>query len=781
MSVSSETTPTGTGTTSPPSPADRRGARRHAALAVVVWSVVVLAALASALRAGAPPVDVGRSLLYWALALTLPGTVALKSLIGTRGSWLTDLACGAGLGLVLELFAWAAVSLTDLRGLLWAWPVATLALLLLPRARARVLQRPTRRAAPAPTVATGVAALLAVWHLDSSFMDSWALPPSGRPWFQDLLWHMGLVHEAMRAFPLGTPQVVGDGPLQYHWFSDAHLAAQALITGTAVPVIVLRTWFMPVAVLFVALTAVLGTRLSRSEWGGAGAALLVSSILSMPFWPGIVTAGNHLNPLSPSQLYALPLTVLFMLVLCEIVGSPAEGTTEDTAGAATGAAPRPTRGLVVVALLLAVGCAGAKSSALPVMLGGVVVALGVALVLRRRRLVLSVTAAALAVVTLAGLRLVAGGGAASGLQLLSAMSLLPPYRTLITSTPDLDRPWLDGLVNAPGVGPLLLVALSLALALAYVRLLSFVLPLLQRSLRRDLRAWLLAGTCAVSVVPFLVLSHTGYSQFYFVQGAIPFGAVLWAWSLVELVRRSPGSARVTAGALAVGAIVTAVVGQAALSAPRATGREAVLASLSTFVAQVAAGVVVLIVVLAVALRRRRRGDTRWVPVATALLLSPVVVAGILLTLHRPDPATVAAASRPSVQVLAQTRAADWIARNVPEDAVMATNDHCSTGSGLACNSRQWWLSGIAGRRVLVESWGYTPRAMRLERFDDRALYDLNQAAFVTPTTGVLDALQRRGVSWLVGERSPGLTVSRDLDRLADRRYDNGRVVVYELR
>ncbi|WP_121031090.1 hypothetical protein [Terracoccus luteus] len=768
-SVSGEATQQRMRTTPPFSPAEPHGARRRAVLAVVVWSVVLAAALASALRAGAPPVDVARSLLYWAGALVLPGTVVLKALVGTRGSWLADLACGAGLGLVLELFAWVGASLTDLRGLLWAWPLATASVLLLPRARARVLRRPPHRAAAGPTVATGVAALLAVWHLDSSFMDSWALPPSGRPWFQDLLWHMGLVHEAMRSFPLGTPQVVGDGLLQYHWFSDAHLAAQALITGTAVPVVVLRTWFMPVAVLFVALTAVLGARLSRSDWGGAGAALLVSSILSAPFWPGIVTAGNHLNPLSPSQLYALPLTVLFVLVLCEIVGAPTRPVT------------RPSPGLVVVAVLLAVGCAGAKSSALPVVLGGVVTSLLVALVMRRRRLVLAVTAAALAVVTLAGLRLVAGGGASSGFQLLSAMSLLPPYRTLVTAKPDLDRPWLDGLVHTPGVGPLLLVALALALSIAYVRLLSFVLPFLQRSLRRDLRAWLLAGTCAVSVVPFLVLSHTGYSQFYFVQGAIPFGAVLWVWSLVELVRRSPGSRQVTVAALAVGALVTAVVGQMALSAPRATDRTAVLASLSTFVLQVGAVAAALLVVLAFALSRRRRGDARWVPVTTALLLSPIVVSGVLLTANRPDAQQVSASVRPSVQVLAQTQAAEWISRHVPDDDLVATNDHCSTGSGPACNSRQWWLSGIAGRRVLLESWGYTPSAMRLERFDDRALYDLNQSAFVSPTPEVLAALRRRGVSWLVGERSPGLTVSRDLDRLADRRYDNGRVVVYRLR
>ena len=67
------------------------------------------------------------------------------------------------------------------------------------------------------------------------------------------------------------------------------------------------------------------------------------------------------------------------------------------------------------------------------------------------------------------------------------------------------------------------------------------------------------------------------------------------------------------------------------------------------------------------------------------------------------------------------------------------------------------------------------------RFTDPALYDFNASLFADPTPQNLGEAYGRGVRWLVAERLPGLTVSPRLDTLADKRYDNGTVAIYELR
>ena len=91
------------------------------------------------------------------------------------------------------------------------------------------------------------------------------------------------------------------------------------------------------------------------------------------------------------------------------------------------------------------------------------------------------------------------------------------------------------------------------MVLMQIRLAAMVLPVFIRPLRHDLAAWLLAGMCLAALGPFLLLAHPGYSQYYFVYGATPFGCVLWAWALSHLVgdsRERAVAASVTAGAVA---------------------------------------------------------------------------------------------------------------------------------------------------------------------------------------------------------------------------------------
>lgn len=739
--------------------------RRQRVVAWVVSAVTIGACVAAVLMAHTPVADTAKQLAYIALAVVLPGHLVHRSLRGTQGSWLADLSLGAATGLVLELLAWLLVSVLDIRSLLWLWPVLTLPLLVPSTIRARILQRPEHGWPAGPTIAVGLACLQMVWFMSRTFLAAYELPPSGYAYYPDLLWHMGLAQEATRSFPLGTPQAVQDGTLHYHWFSNAHIAASSLITHTDIPTLMLRLWFLPVAVLMVLLTAVLGRQVSGRPWAGALAAWLVVPILTFPFWPSIVPPVNHLSPLSPSQLYSMPLTLLLVYLLVDLIRSE----------------ERPGPGSVVAALLAALGCMGSKASAMPTLLGGVGVAFLAALVLRRSRLVLLASGVVLTGLAAAGLAYVAGGSSGSGVQLLSSFSLLAPYRQIVTRSPNFTTPVLGGLVGAPGVGVLLLGALTIAVVLMLVRLASLVLPFFLRRLRRDLAAWFLAGTCAAALGPFLLLGHPGYSEYYFVYGVIPFGSVLWAWAVCDLV----GDSRQRAVAASVTGVVvglaTVALGIPALRRPTPSGRDASIASLHVFLLQTSVAAAVLLGVGITAVWRRRRGGSALAPVALAAVIAPVLVTGMLSTASTPDYAAQRATERPNAELLAKGRAAAWITAHVPPPALTATNQHCLTGTGLSCDARQFWLSGLAGRRVLLEGWTYLPRAASQGSYYDPALYRLNQSAFADPTPGDLAAMRALGVGWLVGVRSKDLTVSPALATLADKRYDNGIVAVYQLR
>jgi hypothetical protein len=111
---------------------------------------------------------------------------------------------------------------------------------------------------------------------------------------------------------------------------------------------------------------------------------------------------------------------------------------------------------------------------------------------------------------------------------------------------------------------------------------------------------------------------------------------------------------------------------------------------------------------------------------------------------------------------------------------MATNDHCLSGTGPTCRSREWWISGLGGRRVLVESWDYLPSSAPLGRYGNPDLYALNQAAFTDPGPRTFAPLRDRGVSWLVADSSAEGSVSPRLPDEAQLAFRSGDISVYRL-
>jgi len=127
-------------------------------------------------------------------------------------------------------------------------------------------------------------------------------------------------------------------------------------------------------------------------------------------------------------------------------------------------------------------------------------------------------------------------------------------------------------------------------------------------------------------------------------------------------------------------------------------------------------------------------------------------------------------------------AARWVRDHSDPDDIVATNVHCVGYYGDLCDSRSFWLSAYAERSVLVEGWAFAPRlaTVGLTAFWDPEKLRRNDEAFIEPTAeGLRELRERYGVRWLVVDRTVGKEPPA-LGELAVRRYDNGRLAVYEL-
>ena len=92
------------------------------------------------------------------------------------------------------------------------------------------------------------------------------------------------------------------------------------------------------------------------------------------------------------------------------------------------------------------------------------------------------------------------------------------------------------------------------------------------------------------------------------------------------------------------------------------------------------------------------------------------------------------------------------------------------------------VSGIGGRRTVIEGWGYTSKAVSWYAptpFPERLA--VNDAVFTDPGEETIARLRvEYGATWLVADTSAS-PVSAQLERFAVPRFSSGEVTVYELR
>ena len=769
----------------PGRPLSRAGLRQVGGRALP-WVLVLAVGTVTLLQMHTPALDIGRYVAYWLFGVTLPGLLVARATVGTRGNWPEDVAIGAVTGLGLELACFALWSILGLQQQLWLWPLLVVVIFVaVPR-----LRRHWRISSPQPLArlwSWGVASaigLSTVIMRQSAFADP--LPPAGGVYDQDVMWHLSIVHEFTRSFPPEIPQVAGE-VLRYHWFSHIHLAAAHLVSGAPEATVVMRLWIIPLLAVTALIGARLAMELSGRWWAGPVAA-----------WGLVVFEGTNLLPVlgergvifptSPSQTYVLPLVLGVSTLIVRVLRGF-----------------RLKAGWAVLTLLL-VAAAGAKPTGMPLVLAGTCLA-GLALLVQRRRQWVAAlwVAAMVAVIMPLSLLFVAGSdGGLSKISLFDFVEWNPLYHHL------------TGAGFHPSMGPLLpegvndLSKRSLAiLAILFLvplvgnvgRLAPFA-SLASTELRKDPAAWFMTGVVLAGGFVYLVLAHPANSQAYFLRLANPVASVFGAWALAATVPSTVRAGRRVVAALAGGtAIGVAVValGRAVTPTLSADRERDLSAVVTTFAAPLALACAAIVAGLIgwLAMRRRLTSLRGW---GSSLVLAALVLGGpaqgaidvsekALVDFVADRPVAERVADRPvptggGYRLSAGAGSAlAWVEQHTPNNAVVATNRHCIEGPQRPqCLSLAFWVSGLGGRRAVLEGWGYTSAALWPRAptpFPERLA--VNDAVFADPSARTIDRLrQRYGATWLVADRSAG-PVSAELARFATPRFSSGEVTVYELR
>ena len=762
--------------TAPASPSPSNAGRARPLLAALPWLLALAVLVAGLLDTGTAPRDIAVYAAYLVFGVAVPGTLVHRALRGSRGNLPEDLGLGAATGLPLQLLGWALTAATGLQSFLIAWPLLIIVLFLaVPR-----LRRNWRIAEPRPLppawswiVAGGL--ILAVLMNYPNWQVT-PLPPADVTYYQDYLYHLSLVHEMMRSMPFQVPQLAGE-TLRYHYLSDADMAAGSLITRISPVVILFRLWFVPVVAISVLVFSAIGREITGRWWAGALAG--PAGILGVPLSLGAVDAfgGVPVNAYSPSQTYVFPLLGLLALLVIDVLRGRRLGWAW------------------FMVFPLALACAGSKSSALPPLIAGLVLAVIALAFVDRTRLKPALAFLGLALAAMAaGARLFAGGGAGIlGIQPLAILFWFAPYKQTVAAGESINGSGLlpPGLADASATGLAFTAGVIGWWLLAQTSRLAGLALAVNRRTMRDPVVWLLTGVILAGTGAAWCFWHPAASQLYFFGTVIPFGIVLTLWLLTG--RR--GSMRpVLAGAVA-GALWILVVPR-----PRTPKRPS-YSSWAWALAEpvlLTAAVAAVVAVIGLLVWRRRTGRTAWraIPIA---LVAAALAAGLSHQVDHHVRANVEALStapKPPKDMRAilpdEARAALWLDDHAGQNDIVATNVHCTPLNWrAACDARAFWVAGLGGRRTVVESWGYTDQAVAQDGvggkrynlqpapFPER--FALNERVFAKGDPADVTRLKEQfHVRWLFADSRAASGVSPELAKVAQVRYQAGPVTIYEL-
>jgi hypothetical protein len=460
---------------------------------------------------------------------------------------------------------------------------------------------------------------------------------------------------------------------------------------------------------------------------------------------------------------------------------------------------------------------------MPLVLAGTCLAGLSLLVQRRRQWLAALSVATLVAAILPVSRLaVAGSDKGSTLSLFDFVEWEPIYHHLTSAGmhPAVGRFLPEGL-QSPSARSVVVLALLLLVPLVdNLGRLAPMASVASKRLRQDPAAWFLAGIVLAGWVVYLTLSHPAYSQAYFLRLANPVATIFGVWALaaaVPVTAETGPPVTVTVGpgtrGRRVSAVFVVVTGGTLLGAgvlalgrtvrPALPAASVLSESTQDLVSVVAAFAVPLVVLCAAGIvglavwagvRRKVPALRGW---GLALALAAVVLGGpvgsaaigyardaraFVQNTPVPQGGTMAGPLDGHRLSAGSGAAIAWLGQHTTGDAVVATNRHCVEGPQRpGCLSFAFWVSGLGGRRTVLEGWAYTGSAKSATASTPfPARLAVNDAAFTDPTQGVIDRLRRGyGASWLVADRSAG-PVSPALALFATARFSSGDVTVYQL-
>ncbi|MGW7683940.1 hypothetical protein ACWGID_24585 [Kribbella sp. NPDC054772] len=701
--------------------------------------------------------------VYFAAAIALPGTLLLRAAWRSTGNWAEDLGLGAVVGATWQLIGWAIFTALGWQRWLIVWP----ALILIGFAVAG--RKYFRIAEPRPlpfawTLGLAVSAAVMVGATTFGVMAYHPMPPNGEAYYPDLLYHLSMVNELTRSMSPDIPQVVGER-LEYHWFANADMASTVDVTRLTPMVVLFRLWVLPWLVVTLLVCATLARTVSRTWWTGVLAALALAAPQLFLLVDTSVNLAPPVSLLSPSQTFGMVAAVAVSVFLIELLFKDGP------------------RSLWLLTVPVAIVGGGSKPTVLPLLVAAVGLA-AVYLLVTTRRLPWKLigTTAVLVIVGAITFLTVAGSTNGSRLQFLAVLKSLPVY-----SAATGDR-------TPPGDGGLILPALAHGEVIGTLSLLLGLLLTIQAMSwagfgvigHKDPVAWFLLGAMIAGWAGYLLIDHPSVSESYFAYTAAPFSLAGAGWFAASSARASgrPIPIAIAAFVLSIGYAGLLVWARGVPAA--STGRQLWL---STRMLLVVLGIT-LFLLLVWRLTLRQAGGGMFV---VLVLLSTAPISSFLQgALHGDtEKAPTYRAARWWVYP-DEAEAALWLGQNSKPTDVVATNTWCRPAGPPkpGCDARGYLVSGIAGRRALIEGWAYTNQAMAAQGNGGRRYTEqpspwpdrvaLTEQALTAPSPDVLHRLRTEyGVRWLYADTRNG-PVSAELDRLADRRHSIGRVRIYDL-
>jgi len=137
---------------------------------------------------------------------------------------------------------------------------------------------------------------------------------------------------------------------------------------------------------------------------------------------------------------------------------------------------------------------------------------------------------------------------------------------------------------------------------------------------------------------------------------------------------------------------------------------------------------------------------------TYLLITSLSI-GMFSGLTKFDPKAYSLPEHPYSISVGTAKIAKYLQDESNKNDLIATNRHCAgLEENQTCTARQFALSALSERRVLLEGWSYTTCPLSepiLNKYWNERFWNLNQDFLINPNAQNWEMFQKSGVDWLV--------------------------------